>query len=136
MGQPIAFEIEEVRVANQSYYTSLSARDIRAMEQVWSRSPDDVSVAPPVRPTAHFGWTAVKSNYETFWSTLNELTVSMDQPTIKIEGNVAWVVGTEQARRRTKDGQVSSRENFGTSIFVRRGGRWLMVFHQSALKPQ
>jgi ketosteroid isomerase-like protein len=56
-------DAEAVRAANQSYYAALSARDIRAMEQVWSQSPDDVNVAPPVRPAAHVGWPEVKKNY-------------------------------------------------------------------------
>jgi ketosteroid isomerase-like protein len=106
------------------------------MEQVWSQSPDDVNVGPPVRPAAHVGWTAVKKTYEIFWATLDELTVSMELPTIKFEGNVAWVFGTEQAKQRTRDGQVSGGPNFGTSIFVKRDSRWLMVFHQAALMPQ
>ena len=129
-------DTEAVRSANQSYYAALSARDIRAMEQVWSQSPDDVNVAPPVRPAAHESWAEVKKTYEAFWATLDELTVSMDNPSIKVEGNVAWVYGTEQARRRTKGGQTSEGPNFGTSIFVKRNGRWLMVFHQAALIPQ
>jgi ketosteroid isomerase-like protein len=125
-----------VRAANRSYYEALSARDIRTMEQIWTQSPDDVNVAPPIRPAAHVGWTELKKNYEAFWGTLDELIVSMDNPAIKVEGNVAWVYGTEQAKRRTKDGQVSGGPNFGTSIFVKRNGRWLMVFHQAALMPQ
>ena len=106
------------------------------MEKVWSQSLDDVNVAPPVRPLANMGWATIKKNYETFWSTLDELTVSMENPAIKVEGNVAWVFGTEQAKRRTKDGQVSGGPNFGTSIFVKRDDHWLMVFHQAALMPQ
>jgi ketosteroid isomerase-like protein len=99
-----ASDVEAVKAANQSYYAALSARDIHAMEKVWSQSPDDVNVAPPIRPTAHVGWIEVKKNYETFWATLDELTAAMEQPAIKVDGNVAWVYGTEQAKRRTKDG--------------------------------
>jgi ketosteroid isomerase-like protein len=129
-------DTEAVRAANQSYYAALSARDLRAMERVWSQSPDDVNVAPPIRPAAHKGWEEVKKTYQNFWATLDELTVSMDDPSIKVEGNVAWVYGIEQARRRTKDGKMSGGPNFGTSIFVKRGGHWLMIFHQAALIPQ
>ena len=129
-------DLDAVRAANQAYYAALSARDIEAMEKVWSQSEDDVNVAPPIRPAAHVGWPAIKKQYETFWATLDELTVSMQNPTIRIEGDVAWVYGTEQARRKPKGGEVSSGPNFGTSIFVKRDGKWLMVFHQAALIPQ
>jgi ketosteroid isomerase-like protein len=128
-------EADAVRAANAAYYAALSARDIKAMEQVWSQSPTDVNVAPPIRPAAHVGWETVKKNYETFWATLDELSVSMDNPTVIVEGKVAWVYGTEQARRRSKDGTASAGPNFGTSIFVKRDGRWRMVFHQAALMP-
>jgi ketosteroid isomerase-like protein len=123
-------EVEAVKAANQSYYTALSARE------VWSQSADDVNVAPPVRPTAHVGWDAIKKNYQAFWGTLDELTVAMENPAVNIEGNVAWVYGIEHAKRRSKDGQVGGGPNFGTSIFVKKNGQWLMVFHQAALMPQ
>lgn len=50
-----ASDTEAVRASNQAYYAALSARDLQAMEQVWSRSPGDVNIAPPIRPTAHVG---------------------------------------------------------------------------------
>ena len=129
-------EIDKVKAANDAYYTALSARDHRAMSQVWSLSGDAVNIAPPIRPTAHVGWNAVKKNYEDFWGTLDQLTVSMEKPTIVVKGQVAWVYGIENAQRRTKAGETSGGPNIGTSIFVSEGGRWLMVFHQAALIPQ
>lgn len=53
-------EQEAVRAANRAYYAALSARDVHAMEQVWSRTADDVLVAPPIRPTANVGWDKIK----------------------------------------------------------------------------
>lgn len=129
-------DIEAVKTVNQAYYESLSARDIQAMERVWSRTPRDVNIAPPIRPIPHVGWQEIRKNYEQFWGTLESLTVSMDQPNVIIEGTVAWVYGIEKAQRRGRDGQFSGGSNFGTSIFVKEGGRWLMVFHQAALIPQ
>ena len=129
-------EAEKVRAANDAYYAALSARDIHAMAQVWTQSADDVNIAPPVRPAVHAGWTAVKKNYDGYWGSLDELTVSMREPAITINGSVAWVYGVEQSTRRTKNGETSGGPNFGTSIFVNQGGRWRMVFHQSALIPQ
>jgi hypothetical protein len=58
------------------------------MEQVWSQSPDDVNIAPPVRPAAHVGWAEVKKTYEAFWATLDELAVAMDNPSIKVQGTL------------------------------------------------
>jgi ketosteroid isomerase-like protein len=126
-------DLDRVKAANAAYYAALSARDLSAMERVWSCSQRDVNVAPPIRPAAHVGWDAVRNNYQTFWATLDELTVSMPAPQIQVHGNVAWVYGVEQAKRKGKDGQVSAGPNFGTSIFVKEGGGWSMTFHQAAL---
>lgn len=126
-------DVEAVKAANAAYYAALSARDLVTMEQLWSRSEDDVNVAPPIRPVAHIGWAAVKGNYEEYWSSLDTLNVSMKYPTVKVENDTSWVFGAAQAVRRFKDGRASSGPTFDTSIFVRRGGRWLMIFHQTAL---
>lgn len=128
-------DLDQVKAANQAYYEALSARDLSAMERVWRRSSHDVNVAPPTRPSAHTGWETIKKNYQTFWATLDELTVSMAEPQIVMQGSVAWAYGIEQARRKDKSGQVSGGSNFGTSIFVKEGDRWLMMFHQAALMP-
>jgi ketosteroid isomerase-like protein len=128
-------DLDQVKAANEAYYTALSARDLSAMERVWAQSPRDVNVAPPVRPAAHTGWNTIKRNYQTFWATLDELTVTMAEPKIVIHGSVAWVYGIEQSKRKAKNGEVSGGPNFGTSIFIKESGRWLMVFHQAALIP-
>jgi ketosteroid isomerase-like protein len=130
-----ADEAEKIKAANRAYYEALSARDIAAMDQIWSHTAAATNVAPPVRLAAHAGWDSVRKNYQDFWNTLDELTVSMPQPTIHVNGSVAWVYGIENANRRTKSGQSSSGPNFGTSIFVKEDGRWLMIFHEAALLP-
>jgi ketosteroid isomerase-like protein len=133
MSQPS--DIEQVEAANAAYYAALSARDLAAMEKVWSRGPRDVNIAPPIRPAAHVSWDVIKKNYQGFWGTLDELTVSMERPEIEIRGSVAWVYGIERSKRRAKNGEISGGTNFGTSIFVKDGSGWRMVFHQAALIP-
>ena len=123
MAKSEASDLEQVRAANQAYYTALSARDLPAIERVWARSPRDVNVAPPIKPAAHTGWDTIKQNYQTFWATLDELTVSMAEPHLVIHGSVAWVYGIEQSKRKATGGQVSGGSNFGTSIFIKEGGR-------------
>ena len=128
-------DLDGVRAANQAYYAALSARDLSAMERVWAQTPEAANVAPPIKPVAHRGWDAIKKNYQSYWATLDELTVSMADPHVVIHGPVAWVYGIEEAKRKAKSGQVSGGPNFGTSVFVKEGSRWLMVFHQTSLIP-
>jgi ketosteroid isomerase-like protein len=128
-GTAQASDIEQVKVANKAYYDALSARDLTAMERVWAPTAQVVNIAPPVRPAAHAGWGTIRKNYIGFWGTLDELTVSMADPEIRIHGSVAWIYGIEQTKRRAKDGTVSGGSNIGTSIFIKDNNRWLMVFH-------
>ena len=128
-------ETNMVKAVNLAYYKALSARDLRAMEAVWTCAPDNILIAPPVNPHSHVGWAAIKRNWEAYWPTFDQFSVSMRVTKINISGPVAWVHGIETSRRRTKTGEVSNSRNFGTNIFVNRDGRWLMAFHQSAVIP-
>ena len=128
-------EVDKVKAANDGYYVALSARDLQAMEQVWSRTAEVVNIAPPVRPSAHVGWEAVKKNYTEFWNTLDQLTVSMEKPTIVIKGPVAWVYGIENAQRRTKGGEtsggrISERASLSTKVAA---GSWFFTKPLSSL---
>lgn len=128
-------EAENVIAANLAYYEALSARDMRAMEKIWTCAADNILIAPPVDPVTHVGWDAIKRNWERYWATFETLSVSMKAPTVNVNGPVAWVHGTEHSKRRTKSGEVTGSKNYGTNIFVKHDGRWLLVFHQAALIP-
>jgi ketosteroid isomerase-like protein len=124
-------DVDEVLAANRAYYEALSARDIDAMANIWMCTADDINIAPPMRPLVHKGWDVIKENYVAFWNTLFELSVSMDEPEIRINGDTAWLHGVEVARRRLRDGGMEGSRNAGTSIFIRHDGRWRMAFHQA-----
>ena len=59
-------EIEKLKAANLAYYKALSARDIRAMAQVWTCARNNILIAPPENPHEHIGWTAIKRNWERY----------------------------------------------------------------------
>jgi ketosteroid isomerase-like protein len=126
-------ETSKVEAANLAYYKALSARDMQAMEKVWSCAADNILVAPPVKPVTHVGWAAIKRNWETYWPLFDKFNVSMKVTTVNINGPAAWVHCIETSRRRKKKGEESSSSNYGTNIFAYQDGRWVMVFHQSAV---
>ena len=128
-------EASRVKAVNIAYYKALSARDMCAMEKVWTCASDNILIAPPINPKTHVGWAAIKRNWEVYWPSFDKFSVSMTVTAVNIDGPVAWVHGIETSHRRTKTGDVSSSRNYGTNIFVKREGRWLMAFHQSALIP-
>jgi ketosteroid isomerase-like protein len=128
-------DTREVEAVNLAYYAALTARDLSAMEKVWTCAADNMLIAPPVNPRAHVGWDAIRRNWEAYWPTFDNFSVSMQVTRVSINGPVAWVNGVETSHRRSKTGAVSDSRNYGTNIFVKHDGRWLMAFHQSALMP-
>jgi ketosteroid isomerase-like protein len=126
---------DKIAAANLAYYRALSARDIAAMAEVWTRAADNILIAPPVHPITYVGWAAICRNWEVYWPTFDRFSVSMEVTTINVNGPVAWVHGIELSKRHTKSGETSSSRNFGTNIFVLVDGEWRMVFHQAAVIP-
>jgi ketosteroid isomerase-like protein len=129
-------EASKVKAVNNAYYKALSARDMRAMEKVWTRAADNILIAPPTNPITHVGWEANKRNWEAYWPTFSQFSVSMVVSIVNVNGPVAWVHGIETSRRRTNVGDVGSSRNYGTNIFVNCDGSWLMAFHQSTVIPE
>ena len=126
---------DAVRQANEAFYAALSARDVSAIQKVWSSDADIQNIGPRSR-TADIGWEAHKKSYERTFDAFPELKVSMPEPRIKVNGPTAWVSGLEQAQRKTKSGESVKGTNLGTSIFVKQSGKWRMVYHHASAIPQ
>jgi ketosteroid isomerase-like protein len=135
MARETMSDADRVIAANGAYYQALSARDMRAMERVWTCAADNILIAPPVNPVTHVGWDAIKRNWERYWAMFDALSVSMQEPTVNVNGPVAWVHGIETSKRRSKSGETTQSTNYGTNIFVKHDDGWRMVFHQAALIP-
>jgi hypothetical protein len=52
-------DIDAVKATNQAFYAALSARDISAMQKVWS-SDADIQNIGPVSKAAAVGWDDIK----------------------------------------------------------------------------
>ena len=135
IAQKKASEVDAVKAANQAFYAALSARDVGRMQKIWSGDADIQNIGPRSK-TAEVGWATIKQSFEQTFDFFPELKVSMDEPRIKINGSSAWVSGIEKAQRKNKAGETGSGTNVGTSIFVKQGGRWLMVYHHASALPQ
>lgn len=128
-------DMDAVKAANQAFYAALSARDIGAMQKVWS-SDVDIENIGPVSKAPHVGWDAVKKRFEETFGNVTELKDSMEQPRIKIKGSIAWVSGIEQGESKDKSGASHSSTNLATNIFEKQDGVWLMVYHHASRVPQ
>lgn len=135
MAPELMSDADKVIAANSAYYDALSARDMGAMERVWTCAADNILIAPPVNPVTHVGWDAIRRNWERYWDMFESLSVSMEDPTVNVNGPVAWVHGIETSKRCAKSGETTQSSNYGTNIFVRHADGWRMVFHQAAMIP-
>ena len=111
MAKPLSkkksIEIENIKASNDAYYKALSARDLRAMQKVWTRAPDNILIAPPSNPQVRVGWAAIKKNWETYWPTFDQYVVSMRVKKVNIGGPVAWVHGSKTTEKIWRSQQWS-----------------------------
>jgi len=132
--QPSA-DAEALQAANAAFYAALSARDMRAMEAVWARDSAPLTITPAGTSLA-VGWEAVRRSYEEVFGRYAELSVAMAAPEVRIAPGGALVVGVEAVRGRLATGEAVSFAVFGTNVFERRDGRWLLVHHHGSRVPQ
>ena len=113
-------EIDAVRAANQAFYSAFSARDVAAMQKVWS-SDADIQNIGPTNKSVNVGWTIIGKGFEGLFDTFPELKASME-PQIKLVGTVAWATRIEQVQRKDEAGATSSAGNLVTNIFKKQDG--------------
>jgi ketosteroid isomerase-like protein len=128
-------DMDGVKAATEAFYAALSARDVNAMQKVWANDPDIQNIGPRSK-APEVGWPAIKKNFERTFGVFVELKATIQDPRIKLNGSTAWVSGIEKVQRKSKTGEAGSGTNVGTNIFVKRGGRWLMVYHHASAVPE
>jgi ketosteroid isomerase-like protein len=130
---------EAVKAANQSFYTALSARDLRAMQAVWANKPYVVNIGPRSKMAA-VGYDEAVTKYwdNAFNNVFSKIEAKMTSITqTQSDGKLAWVSGMEKATLHLKTGgDPLNIENFVTNVFEKEGDRWLMVVHHAQVIPK
>jgi ketosteroid isomerase-like protein len=111
----------DVLDANSAFYRAFAARDLEAMDGLWSHSTPVVCVHP--------GWDALRGRDDVMESWRAILT-GAESPQIgcshafaQVHGSVALVV----CREHIPGGQLVA-----TNVFVREHGAWKLVHHQAS----
>ncbi|MFM9943448.1 MAG: nuclear transport factor 2 family protein [Hyphomicrobiaceae bacterium] len=130
-------DIDAVKAANAAFYAALSGRDAKAMEALWANKPYVVNIGPASKSIA-VGFEDAVAKYwsNAFTNVFSELNVTMTTTQIQTDGKLAWVVGTEAAKVKTKAGEAREFTTFATNIFEKDGNRWLMVSHHAGIIPK
>ena len=137
--QTQAPDAEGVRAAVSAYYAALNARDIQAMEAVWSRDAEPMMIHP-VGPQARapmVGWEAVRRGFEEAWPRFEVFAVAVNEPVqVRVGQGGAVAVAVTPVRQKVRGGAALAYTALATFAFERRDGRWLLVHHHASRAPQ
>src|ERR1051326_7417328 len=117
-------DLELIRGANQQLAAAIGARDINAMDKIWAHETY-VSFIGPLSTMGVVGWYGVRKAWQRRFGQFDRVTISMDDPHIRVNGHVAWAVGMEKVALLRKDGKTVSFDTFVTNVFENQGGQWL-----------
>ena len=134
-----AADAEGVRAALSAFYAALNARDIRAMEALWSRDAEPIMIHPagPHARAPVVGWEAVRRSFEEAWPRFEEFKVTVNEPVqVRVGQGGAVAVATTPVRQKVRGGEALDYTALATFAFERRDGRWLLVHHHASRVPQ
>jgi ketosteroid isomerase-like protein len=123
-------DLERVHAASRQFIAAIVARDITTIDTVWAHE-SYVSFIGPLSTTVVVGWDGVRQAWQMRFGQFDRVTISMDKPHIRINGEAAWAVGMEKIELLRKDGKTISFDAFVTNVFEKKGGQWLLVAHQA-----
>jgi ketosteroid isomerase-like protein len=123
-------DVELIRGANRQLAAAIEARDIHAMDKLWAHE-NYASFIGPLSTTVVVGWDGVRQAWQMRFGQFDRVTISMDEPHVRINGQAAWAVGMEKVELLRKDGKTISFKTFVTNVFENKRGQWLLVAHQA-----
>jgi ketosteroid isomerase-like protein len=126
-------DVDAVKSANQAFYAAFSARDFKAMGDVWENKPHVMYYDPRSKNIA-VGYEDVMEAWSNLFDRLTKITISPSDVKIQTDGKLAWVVATEGAEvQRGSGGGLQKINTIATNVFEKQRGRWLMISHQAQM---
>lgn len=110
----------DVIAANAAFYEAFAARDVEAMETLWSSSASVVCVHPGWAPLR--GKAQVMESFRGIFANPRGPIVRASRASAHIFGETAFVVCFET---------VGGARLVATNVFVRERGEWLVVHHHA-----
>ena len=124
-------EQSAVEAANRSFYQAFNDESMKEMDMVWSHSAY-VRAIHPISKDILNGWKAVRGSWEAVFKHYKDVNITASNMVVHIEGNVAWVSDYEHFQAKSKNRPVKL-EATATNMFVKKDGKWWMVFHQATV---
>jgi len=126
---------DEVRQASDQFYAALNRMlngDAGPVMEVWSHNSDVTTMHP--LGGREVGWEQVRVPWEQVAAICSGGQVTLRDPLIRVDGDLAYESGTE-AGEGTFAGQQVSIEQRVTNVYRREAGGWKIVHHHSDISP-
>ena len=124
-------EKSAVEAANRSFYKAFSDESMKEMDMVWSHDAY-VRAIHPISKDILNGWKAVGGSWEAVSKQYKDIKITASNMVVHIEGNVAWVSDYEHFQAMSGK-KIVKLEATATNMFVKKDGKWWMVFHQATV---
>ena len=111
---------EAILFANEAFYLAFSTRDIRTMEDIWSREAPVSCIHPGWKPL--FGRDAVIESWVTILGNPAAPAVEIREPQVCVYGDTAQIICFEVMQDAIL---------VATNSFVREADGWKLVHHQA-----
>ncbi|MDQ2870772.1 MAG: nuclear transport factor 2 family protein [Acidobacteriota bacterium] len=122
-----------VAAANLAFYRALEARELSAIDLVWSHS----ETASCIHPGWHRldGWREIRRSWENIFESSRPWTVTCEDVRIVISGEMAWVSCVEVIRPFGSTRPDAAARMQATNLFAREDGDWKMIHHHASASP-
>lgn len=120
---------EEVRRANEGFYSAFESLDIEKMARVWVQ--DDTAHVIHPGWTAKYGWEEVRDSWVAIFDNTRYMEFDVTDVHILVVGDLARVTCVENLRSVVGDEQNTGQVQ-ATNLYVQRGEQWLMVHHHGS----
>lgn len=118
---------DDVRAANEDFYTAFEARDLERMRDLWERSERAVCTHPGWGVLR--GWERIETSFRALFESAEGLQFILTDVQVEVEGDVAWVTCDENLWGAGVSGTVAA-----MNVFIRdpMDGAWRMVAHHGS----
>jgi ketosteroid isomerase-like protein len=122
-----------VAAANLAFYRALEARELSAMDQVWSHTTS----ASCVHPGWHRldGWDEIRRSWKNIFASARAWTVACEDVRIVVRGEFAWVACVEVMSPFGDTSGESAARMQATNLFVKEEGDWKLLHHHASQSP-
>lgn len=128
-------ELDKIRKASEHLYDALYHMlngDSCLMDSIWSHKTE-VTTMHPVGGR-EVGWDKVREKWDQLAGLTSDGNIKLRDQLIRVEGDIAYEVGTEQGQAKI-GGQQVSMEHRVTNIYRRESGMWKVVHHHADISP-